>query len=467
MKRYIGFFIVSILAGSLTLLGYQFFFENETNFHLPENTNLQTPIVPTSYNLSTTSESDLPDFTLAAENTIHAVVHVKNVSTARVPRNIFEYHFGSGPERKAVRGMGSGVIISPDGLIVTNNHVIEGATEVEITLNNNEVYKAEVLGQAAENDLAVLKIEAENLEYLTFGDSNQLQLGEWVLAVGNPFNLTSTVTAGIVSAKARNLDPRKAGMQSFIQTDAAVNPGNSGGALVNKRGELIGINTAITSQTGSFIGYSFAIPSNNAKKIIEDIMEFGSVRKAVLGVRGVDLDGKNAKELNLDVTQGFYVGSVDENSGANEAGLKEGDIITQIDQIKIRKFADLTGYISTKNPGETVEVTYLRNNKQRETLVELSIFEVYKIEDLGIEVSNASASELKEFKTEYGVRINRVLSQRLASENLTGILITEINDTPVKNVKDVEDVISKKAFSDPLKVTFKGPSGKEKTYIFR
>ncbi len=467
MKKFFGFFMVSLLAGSLTLFGYQYFFEKENSFSLPENSTVNQPVIPTAFNMPTTTEGNLPNFSLAAEKTVHAVVHVKNVSTARIPRNIFEYHFGNGPERKAVRGMGSGVIISPDGLIVTNNHVIEGATEVEITLNNNEVYKAEILGQVPESDLAVLKIDAEDLEYLAFGDSNQLQLGEWVLAVGNPFNLTSTVTAGIVSAKARNLDPRKASMQSFIQTDAAVNPGNSGGALVNQRGELVGINTAITSQTGSFVGYSFAIPSNNAKKIIEDIMEFGNVRKAVLGVRGVDLDGKNAKELDLDITQGFYVGGVDELSGAAKAGLKKGDIITKIDRIKIRKFADLTGYISTKNPDEIVHVEFLRDNQKMEADVKLSIFEVYKIDELGIEVSNASTSQLKEFNADYGVRINRVLSQQLASENLTGILITNINDEPVKNVDDVEKVIANKPISGPLKVTFKGPSGKETTYVFR
>ncbi|GGE43834.1 trypsin-like peptidase domain-containing protein [Psychroflexus planctonicus] len=468
MKKFIGLFLVSCLAGSITLIGYKSFFEKELANTPFEETQFEQAVVPTSYPAFTNEEnSELPDFSIAAENTVHAVVHVKNLSTARMPRNIFEYHFGNGPERKAVRGMGSGVIISPDGLIVTNNHVIEGATEVEITLNNNEVYQAEIIGQVPENDLAVLKIDGEDLEFLTFGDSNQLKLGEWVLAVGNPFNLTSTVTAGIVSAKARNLDPRKAGMQSFIQTDAAVNPGNSGGALVNKRGELIGINTAITSQTGSFVGYSFAIPSNNARKIIEDIMEFGNVRKAVLGVRGVDLDGKNAKELSLDITQGFYIGSIDDDSGAAKSGLKEGDIIQKIDGIKIRKFSDLTGYISTKNPGEVVQVHYLRNGKTKQTEVELSIFEVYKIEDLGIEVSNASTSELEDFKAEYGVRINRVTSQRLASENLTGILITKINDTPVKSVKDVEKVVSEKAISDPLKVTFKAPNGEEMTYIFR
>lgn len=468
MKKIFGLLIISMLAGSVTLIGYKTFFEKDSFTPSDEGFSLSQPLVPTNYTAKgETAAAALPNFTLAAEQTVHAVVHVKNVSTARMPRNIFEYHYGSGPERKAVRGMGSGVIISPDGLIVTNNHVIEGATEVEITLNNNEVYQAEIIGQVPEYDLAVLKIEAEKLAFLTFGDSDQLKLGEWVLAVGNPFNLTSTVTAGIVSAKARNLDPRNAGMQSFIQTDAAVNPGNSGGALVNQRGELVGINTAITSQTGSFVGYSFAIPSNNAKKMIEDIMEFGNVRKAILGVRGMELDGKNAKELNIDITQGFYIGGVDDNSGAANAGLRKGDIIQQIDAIKIRKFSDLTGYINTKNPGEKVMVSYLREGKQNQVEVELSIFEVYKIEELGIEVSNASTTELKEFNTEHGVRINRVTSPQLASENLTGILITEINGTPVKNVKDVENVVSSKAFSDPLKVTFKAPNGEEMTYVFR
>lgn len=236
---------------------------------------------------------------------------------------------------KALRGAGSGVIITPDGYIVTNNHVINGANEIEVTLNNNKTYKAEVIGTEPKADIALIKIDAENLDYLPFGDSNSVKLGEWVLAVGNPFNLTSTVTAGIVSAKARDINTHDGTPQSFIQTDAAINPGNSGGALVNINGELIGINTAITSQTGSYIGYGFAVPSNIARKIVQDIIEYGNVQKGILGIIPVDLNSNIAKQLELPTSQGVLVGEVDSESGAAVAGIKKGDVIRQIDNIEV------------------------------------------------------------------------------------------------------------------------------------
>ncbi|MBZ9779765.1 trypsin-like peptidase domain-containing protein [Psychroflexus sp. CAK8W] len=468
MKKNVQLISIALFASVLSIGGYKFFEEESKTvsqgYEIPwQKENLKS----TSHLASYSEEPSELNFTEAAKKTVNAVVHVKNVTTYRQSRSPFDYSYGSGETRKAIRGAGSGVILSPDGLIVTNNHVIEGASEVQVTLNDNKTYVAEVLGTSPDNDIALLKIDATELDYLIFGDSNEVQVGEWVLAVGNPFNLTSTVTAGIVSAKARDLGRSDNNFQSFIQTDAAVNPGNSGGALVNTRGELIGINTAITSQTGSFIGYSFAIPSNNAKKIVEDLIEFGNVRRAILGVRGSDLNSMIAKELNIENSQGFYIANVDPESGANEAGLKKGDIIKFIDDIKIRKFADMTGYLNSKNPGETVEITYLRDNVERKTDVTLDIFKVYRIEDIGVEVTEISEEDLKKYGAESGVLIHKVLPDSFTKSDISGLLITKINEKEVNSIDDVKTIINNKDSNDPMLVTFLSPNGQEKTYVFR
>jgi Do/DeqQ family serine protease len=468
MKKSVQLLSIAIIASVLSIGGYNYFLEDSNSISQDVEIPWQQESNTASTQLTSHFEanSDL-NFTEAAEKTINAVVHVKNVTTTRQARSAFEYFYGSGETQKAIRGAGSGVILSPDGLIVTNNHVIKGASEVQVTLNDNKTYVAEVLGTASENDIALLKIDAENLDYLPFGDSNKVQIGEWVLAVGNPFNLTSTVTAGIVSAKARDLGSSDNQFQSFIQTDAAVNPGNSGGALVNTKGELIGINTAITSQTGSFIGYSFAIPSNNARKIVEDLLEFGNVRKAILGVRGTDLNSAIAKKLNIESSQGFYVGSVDPDSGAAEAGLNEGDIIKSIDNIKIRKFSDMTGYLNSKNPGETVSVTYLRKNKERQAEVTLDILKVYQIEEIGVEVAEISKADLQKYGADSGVIINKTLPDSFTKSDISGLLITKINEKEVNSIEDVKSIVNNKKPNEPMLVTFLSPSGKEKTYVFR
>ena len=465
MKNIFNLLVVGVIAGLVSVFGYHQLIVKDSSVFIEENK--PTPNIQFTSNSGFTKLAETPDFVEAAKKSIDAVVHVKNVSIGRQPRSILDLYFGGGQERRAVRGMGSGVIISPDGYIITNHHVVQGATEIEITLNNNKTYSAEIIGEAPENDITLLKIEGNEFSYLPFGDSNAVEVGEWVLAVGNPFNLTSTVTAGIVSAKARDLNSKQGVFQSFIQTDAAVNSGNSGGALVNTNGDLIGINTAITSQTGAFIGYSFAIPSNNARKIVEDLIEFGRVRKAVLGVRGIDLNDQVAKELNIKSSQGFYVSSVESNSGAENAGLQEGDIIERIDEIKIRRFSDLTGYVNTKNPGEKVQISFLRNGKLNEAEVELVKLALYRINEIGIEVTNANIDDLKKFNAKNGVKINRVLSQRLNAEQLEGILITEINNKKVNSIEDVENIISEKTNAEALKVTFKANKKDEKTYIFR
>ena len=323
MKKFVRFFLASVMGGTMTLLAYTQWLQPKKQ--IQNNLDIITPtVLPVNYS-SGLGGGNNADFTAAAEKTLHAVVHVKNTTISQGYTSYEDLFFGRSRGRTQV-GTGSGVIISSDGYIVTNNHVIQGAQSIEVTTNNNKTYNAELIGSDPTTDIALLKIQTnESLNYTTFGDSNTTKIGEWVLAVGNPFNLTSTVTAGIISAKSRDLSGRNT--QSFIQTDAAVNPGNSGGALVNIYGDLIGINTAISSQTGSYIGYSFAVPSNIARKVVEDIMEYGNVQNEILGVIGTELNSKNSEELGIEQTEGFYVNDVQENSGAEISGIQKGDNI--------------------------------------------------------------------------------------------------------------------------------------------
>ena len=312
-------------------------------------------------NISPTSS--LPDLTFAASKSIDAVVHVKNTSIVEESdRWSLQFFYGDDSKKKV--GTGSGVIISPDGYIITNYHVIENSTEVIVTTNDNKEYEAEIIGYDEVYDIAVLKINSDlNLDYVFFGDSDSTLVGEWVLAVGNPYNLNSTVTAGIISSKSRDLNEYDQKNQSFIQTDAAVNFGNSGGALVNIKGELIGINTLIQSMTGGYVGYSFAVPSNTVRKIFEDILEYGDVQKGLLGVRGVALNSPYSKQLDINETEGFYIDEIESGYGADSAGLIRGDIIKSIDGFKINRFSDLSGYLSSKRPGDKVKVKFVRDGK--------------------------------------------------------------------------------------------------------
>lgn len=473
MKKILSYLTIAIIGGFVSLGTYHVILSPDDIQNSASTTEqvkpeiVKTSAIPANYTAAIPSELN---FTEAANSTVNKVVHVKNVTEYSRPQSLFEYFYGqsSGEPQRAIQGIGSGVIITPDGYIVTNHHVIKGASEVEITLNNNESYVAEIVGSSPENDVALLKIEAEGLDYISFGDSNQLQLGQWVLAVGNPFNLTSTVTAGIISAKGRSLSESKDMIQSFIQTDAAVNPGNSGGALVTATGELIGINTAISSRTGSYVGYSFAIPSNNVKKIVEDLIEFGNVQKAILGVRGTDITPENYKDLDMEnLTQGFLIGSVDEDSGAKKAGLQQGDVIVKLDGIKVRKFSDLSGFISSKNPGDVVRVSYVRNGETKVTNVTLEKFEFYQIKEIGLEVIDVGENYLKQFGVNNGVRINKVLNPKMIDEKLVGILITEVDEKPVRNIDDVRKIIDNRDADDMLSIKFVAPGGESKTYVFR
>jgi serine protease Do len=294
-------------------------------------------------------------------------------------------------------------------------------------------------------DIALLKIDAdEKLAYTSFGNSDSIKVGEWVLAVGNPYNLTSTVTAGIISAKARNLDA--SGIQSFIQTDAAVNPGNSGGALINTRGDLIGINTMISSMTGSYVGYSFAVPSNIARKIIEDIMEFGNVQRGILGVEGGELNAKASRELGITRTEGFYISTVTKNSGAQKSGLQQGDIIIKLDNQSIATFADLSGYINTKRPNDKVQVTFVRDGSNRTVAVVLSKNEFFSTEFKGIELENIDAVDKKKFNLNYGVKIKSISNENLAQyrDELKGNIILSIDNVKAKDIESVSKLLNKK-----------------------
>ncbi len=464
MKKISSLLFISILGGAITLGAYKMFFEKEV--YIVDQKQEEPKLVTTNFNTKPVFTENTVDFTIAAENTVHAVVHVKNLTISKGVTSIYDF-FNGGSSQRAQVGTGSGVIISPDGYIVTNNHVIDNANKLEITLNNNKVYKANLIGADSETDIALLKIEADTeLPYLPFGNSDSMKLGEWVLAVGNPFNLTSTVTAGIISAKARDLNSKDENHQSFIQTDAAVNPGNSGGALVNTAGQLIGINTAITSQTGSYVGYSFAVPSNIAKKVVEDIMEYGSVQAGVLGIQGNGLNSYFAQELEINDTEGFYIGNVFEGSGAHEAGLLKGDIIKKLDDIKISKFSDLSGYLKSKRPNDVIQVTILRNGREKILPVTIRKSQAYEIDILGISVVNLSEKEKKKFNNQEGVKVIHS-NRQLGQYNLNGKVIVEINDEKIKNIDDAKLAINNVSKYDRLNVVVINENGERERLIFQ
>lgn len=464
MKQILRLFLVAFFAGALTLVGYKYFIETKEITFIPQQEN--SSFIPINFTNSETIGVNI-DFTEAAEKTVNVVVHVKNTTINRNSNNILEYYFGSGKSR-AIVGSGSGVIISPDGYIITNNHVIVNTSKLEVTLNNNKTYEAELIGTDPKTDIALIKIKTKkNLPYVSFGDSNQVKIGEWVLAVGNPFNLTSTVTAGIISAKARDLNEFDGNPQSFIQTDAAVNRGNSGGALVNTRGELIGIITAITSETGSYVGYAFAVPSNIARKVIEDIMEYGYVQRGILGIQGGSLNSKIANYLGIDETEGVYVDRIEKGSGADKSGIKKGDIIMGIDGIKIGKFSDLVGYLGSKHPNDVVQVTLLRDGNKKVIPVTLVKFESFEIEDLGLEIKNSNQSELLERGVTYGVKVTRILNKDMEQYNLVGIIILKLNGQKVRDIDDARRIMQVRNSNDPIKMTFADTQGEINTFIFR
>ncbi len=409
----------------------------------------------------TTSEG-YPDFTEAAARSVDGVVHVKTKSiTQQQYINPFDFFFGFGDRSPAQPreqvGFGSGVIISKDGYIITNNHVVDRATEVSVSLNDNREYTAKVVGTDAQSDLALLKIEGDDFPYLTFGNSDALQVGEWVLAVGNPFNLTSTVTAGIVSAKNRgNVMGGGLGIQSFIQIDAAVNPGNSGGALVNTRGELVGINTAIYSQTGNFTGYAFAIPISIAGKIAADLKEYGAVQRAYLGIQVANIEGvrredpERANELSR--LNGVLVEDFSDRSSAKAAGIQAGDLITAINNIPIRTFAELQNQLNRYRPGDRVAVTIERDGSERTFNVELKNEEgstdvlrsTDVINTLGVTFNTITDQRKKQLGISSGIEVASVDTDGLfRKEGINkGFIIMRVNNSPVNSEDDFNKIVA-------------------------
>ncbi|MFY0603330.1 MAG: trypsin-like peptidase domain-containing protein [Flavobacteriaceae bacterium] len=456
MKKVIGLLGIAIVGGMMTLGGYKLFFDQPVI--IERTVENPVPTIQSNYTnaLNTKSEAISLDFTIAAERTVNSVVHVKNTA---IKSSISSWNdLFNGPRKYEQVGTGSGVIISSDGYIVTNNHVIDNATDLEITLNNRKKYKAELIGTDEKNDIALLKIEVnEKLPYIPFANSDNAKIGEWVLAVGNPYNLNSTVTAGIISAKGRDLQGNS-NVDAFIQTDAAVNPGNSGGALVNTRGELVGINTAISSRTGSYVGYSFAVPSNIAKKIIDDILEFGSVQEAILGI-SVDIRDNDI--------EGVKIGTLDNESEAKKSGLRQGDVITMINDVKITKFSELTGQLTAKRPGELVDVTVDRNGTVLTKKVKLSKRDIFTSTTFGWQLKNLNKKELKKFNLRGGAKIYATAS-RDQSNSLKDFIITRINDKKISSASEavrILDQVGKSRYS--IVIEMLNLEGEKERFRFR
>ena len=428
------------------------------SYHIDTNNTIAA--TPVGMNASSLIPSE--NFVAASENSLNSVVHVTTqvVTTSFQRDPFFEFFYGPGAGGREFKqygsGSGSGVIISQDGYIVTNNHVIENAKEIEVTLNDNRKYKAKIIGTDPSTDLAVLKIEEVGLTAIPLGNSDQLQVGEWVLAVGNPFNLTSTVTAGIVSAKARNINLLSergrngiVPIESFIQTDAAVNPGNSGGALVNTNGELVGINTAIASQTGSYAGYSFAVPVNLVQKVMSDLIDYGVVQRGYLGVQISDVTQELKEEKELPNTRGVYIAEVVEDGSAAKAGVKAGTVILKVGSKEVSTVAELQEEIGRRRPGDKVILT-VRNKKGVEELKDVvlrnkdgeiklvSKEEVRKNSALGATFEELSSKERKELNITYGVKIKSLNAGKLKSLGLQeGMIITKVNNDPIDNVEQL------------------------------
>ncbi len=483
MKKLISTVFVACLGGFAALTGAHYYYGNAGN----EQSQVTHPDLRTNYTLTNYTGShagNFADFTNAAEKSVHAVVHIRNTSSQ--VNNLSYDPFAEllfGPQKRqqnfTQESTGSGVIISADGYIVTNNHVISGADKILVTLNDRREYEAELVGADASTDVALLKIKETGLTFLNYGNSDAVRIGEWVLAVGNPFNLNSTVTAGIISAKGRNniLDVSKRPIESFIQTDAAVNPGNSGGALVNTEGELVGINTAIASNNGAYQGYSFAVPVNIVKKIVSDMVEFGTVQRAYIGVSIQDINSRFAAEKNIKQLTGVYVNGVNAGGSAQEAGIQEGDVITKVQDISVGSVSELQEQISRYRPGDKVNVLLYRNNREMTIPVTLKTFdnttklikksEVVKasIASLGAEFQEVELNDLAKLRLENGVRISKLSPGKLSQVGIQqGFIITSIDKKRIGSAEDIKAMLENKTGN----VTIEGfyPNGVRAYYSF-
>ncbi len=448
---------------------------------------------------SVAAPTGLVDLTSAAESAVESVVYIKVTQTGKTQKvqvmpdffdpfgfgDIFGFGGRGGqPQEREYRqpdrhAAGSGVIISVDGYIVTNNHVVGDADEIEVKLNDNREFKGRIIGCDATTDLALIKIDAKDLPAIKIGNSDDLKLGQWVLAVGNPFNLTSTVTAGIVSAKARSLGAN--GIESFIQTDAAINSGNSGGALVNEKGELVGINAMLYSQTGSYSGYGFAIPTSIMNKVVADLKVYGTVQRAILGVQGIDvskwIDSEKAKgnEPDLDVVEGVYISEVTDASAAEEAGLQNGDVITNFDGKKVTKMSELQEAIAQHRPGDKVNVTYKRGKKENKVSVTLrntqgttKVMEEVDLDQMGVSLKPISDEDKKTLGINYGLTINAIRNGKMKTAGAgKGTIILQVNDQKMQTVEDWEDAVTKANQSTDRTLWIKAitPSGRKVSYV--
>lgn len=475
MKRFFPLLLAALLGSILTLGVYHYWLKpNPTvSVHYING----APVNQIAFTRDEAGNPVVLDFTEVAEKVTPTVVHIRsslNTRSAQRDRQsdpFRDFPFRDFPFREFFEprnfgpavSTGSGVIINADGYIVTNNHVVKDAEIVEVTLNDNRTFKAEVIGTDPDTDIALIKINQKNLPFLSFVDSDKAKVGEWVLAVGNPFNLNSTVTAGIISAKGRNIDiiNRNSGqgntaIESFIQTDAAINPGNSGGALVNLSGGLLGINTAIASPTGAYAGYGFAVPSNIVSKIVEDLMKYGMVQRGWLGVTVTSVNSDFVKQYDLAVTEGALITGFAEKSAAKEAGIKEYDVVVKINDTPIRSSAALIEMVGRHRPGDKLMITVNRKGKELTIPVVLKNRQgeasVLKPEEasataaLGVELEEVDAKTLKKLELESGVRVKSLTSGKLSryTEIREGFIITKVNDVPVKSVKQFNEIISKK-----------------------
>lgn len=472
MKKYVSLIVAAILGSAVTIGSFQLFeIGNSKEIKIEHISG--TPVVGAAYTVNNNGEVVPLEFTDVAKKVMPAVVHIKSTQVQNLQNNryrnypdpfrdffdddIFRHFFGPefrfespqrGPQMRV--GSGSGVIINSDGYIVTNNHVIENADDIEVTLNDNRVFKAKLVGTDPSTDLALLQIRASDLSYLPFVNSDDVEVGEWVLAVGNPFNLNSTVTAGIISAKGRNINilQDRSAIESFIQTDAAINPGNSGGALVNLQGGLIGINTAIASPTGAYAGYGFAVPSNIVSKVVEDLLKYGTVQRGYLGIVIRNVDGNLAEEKDLNITYGAYVDSIAANSAAGDAGVKVGDVIKEIDGVTVKNSASLLEIVGRHRPGDKVNlkidrkgkeidfVVTLRNEQGKEKINEKDSQEILEI--LGVELEEIDKNEAEKLNIDGGLQIvqlyDGLLKQNTSVE--AGFIITKVDGRKVKTIDD-------------------------------
>ena len=488
-QNLLGNVVISFLSAFLAIILYANFYEKELQTELGTEAHEQSALELLNDSnqvkftqMPASSSGEIFDFTTAAENSVNAVVHVTskyNLRNDYYGNPLYEFFFGEQYSRQPAVSFGSGVIITDDGYIVTNNHVIEQSDEIQVVLNDRRTYTAELVGTDPGTDLALLKIDGKDLPFIAMGNSDDIKVGEWVLAVGNPFNLTSTVTAGIVSAKARNINilrDQQYPIESYIQTDAAVNKGNSGGALVNMKSELVGINSAILSPSGAYSGYSFAIPVNIVRKVVSDIIKYGEVQRAVLGVEIRDINKELVEKHNLDKIEGVFIASVTDDGAAKEAGLKSGDVILEINEVKINSVAELTGQIGRYRPGEKINITIKRANKKKQIDVILrnmhGTTKIIKADEylaiLGADFQKLSTSDQRRLGIETGVKVVDLIDDGALKKAgvKEGFVITYIQGKKIAHVDDIKRVIRNIGYGVEIEIEGMYPGGRY-IYVYR